>query len=73
MSESSFDFEILPDGRIKVLTSAVAGPVHLQAEQFFQFLSEALGAPVVRARRVDVAVVERGSMVGHVQGVDHSH
>jgi len=69
MADTSFDFEILPDGRIKVVTSAVAGPLHLQAEAFFKFLSEALGETVTRERRADVSVVEHSHGVGAV----HSH
>ena len=74
MADTSFDFEILPDGRIKVITSAVAGPLHLQAEAFFKFLSEALGEAVTRERRADVSTVDRGAGVVHSHGEElHSH
>jgi hypothetical protein len=69
MADTSFDFELLADGRIKVITSAVSGPLHLQAEQFFKFLSEALGETISRERRADVSVVEHSHGVGAV----HSH
>ena len=62
-----FSVEILPDGRIKAVTAAVSGPSHLAAEQFFTYLSDLLGVPVVRERRQDVRVHS------HDHGVVHAH
>lgn len=48
---ASFDIEILPDGTVRVDMGNQAGPHHMTAERFLQFLAQQLGGTHQRTRK----------------------
>ena len=46
--------EILPDGSLKVTTSKVSGPNHINAESFLNEMSRLSGGTPKRTKRIDV-------------------
>lgn len=45
------DIEILPDGRVRVVTGDMGGPQHMAAEKFMMFLEEQLGGETTVEKR----------------------
>ena len=47
----SMDIEILPDGSVKVTTSKISGPNHMNAEALLRDMGKELGGKTTRTRR----------------------
>ena len=50
-NENEIQIEILPDGRVKIITDDVSGPNHRAADELMKFLGTLLGGDVVVEKR----------------------
>lgn len=67
LQKGQMQITVLPDGRIKVETSDMAGAAHKAADDFLKLLAQLAGGEVIESK------LERGHHHGHDHDHEHSH